>query len=49
LEKNPRHSPKFYLAKAYTNIILDDIICIANFNVPSQVAFVIDLEKIEKT
>jgi hypothetical protein len=33
---------------AYTNIILDDITCIADFKVPSQVAFDTYFEKIEK-
>jgi hypothetical protein len=35
---NSINSPKLYLAKAYTNIILYGITCIVNFKVPSQVA-----------
>jgi hypothetical protein len=38
-EKNIRNSSKLYLGMAYTNIILDDITCIEDFNVPLQVAF----------
>jgi hypothetical protein len=37
--ENPRNSPKIYHAKPQTNIILDDIACISDFNVPLQVAF----------
>jgi hypothetical protein len=39
--ENPKNSPKLYLARACTNIILDDITCIVDFNVPLQVAILI--------
>jgi hypothetical protein len=37
--KNQRNSQKLYLAKAYTNIILDEITCIVYFHGPLQVTF----------
>jgi hypothetical protein len=37
--ENPKNSSKLYHDMAYTNIILDDITCIADFKVPSQAAF----------
>jgi hypothetical protein len=46
--KNNRNSPKLYLGMGYTNIILDDITCIADFKVPSQVAFDIYLVEFKR-
>jgi hypothetical protein len=46
--KNHRNSPKLYLGMSYTNIILDEITCIADFNVPLQVSFGVFGENYER-